>query len=160
TTDYVSPEQAMGRPVSGQSDIYSLGIVLWEILVGDVPFRGDNQVTVAMKHVRDALPDVQQLRPHVSAALASVVDHMTAKDPHQRYASTDVLIADLEEVLALETARAGGTTGEATAVLRTLSPRAKRRLPLWLRRPRLVAALALLAVVGTVLVILFVGGRA
>src|SRR6266404_1836452 len=59
TTDYVSPEQALGQPVTGQSDLYSLGIVLYEMLTGEVPFRGDNQVAVAMKHVREILPDVQ-----------------------------------------------------------------------------------------------------
>src|SRR5689334_17946829 len=74
TTDYVSPEQALGQPVSGQSDLYSLGIVLYEMLTGQVPFRGENQVAVAMKHVRDAMPDIQRLRPEVSAALAAVVD--------------------------------------------------------------------------------------
>src|SRR5215510_393123 len=59
TTDYVSPEQALGHQVTGQSDLYSLGIVLFEMLTGDVPFRGENQVAVAMKHVREQLPDVQ-----------------------------------------------------------------------------------------------------
>src|SRR5215211_4857526 len=59
TTDYVSPEQALGHAVGPQSDIYSLGVVLFEMLTGDVPFHGENQVTVAMKHVREDLPDVQ-----------------------------------------------------------------------------------------------------
>src|ERR671936_333774 len=70
TTDYVSPEQALGHPVTGQSDIYSLGIVLFEMLTGDVPFHGDNQVAVAMKHVREDIPDVQVIRPEVSASVA------------------------------------------------------------------------------------------
>src|SRR4029077_16005670 len=76
TTDYVSPEQALGHDVNGQSDIYSLGVVLYEMLVGDVPFHGENQVAVAMKHVREDLPDVQMLRPDVSAGLAAILDRM------------------------------------------------------------------------------------
>src|SRR6201991_1478286 len=87
TTDYVSPEQALGHDVTGQSDIYSLGIVLWEMLTGEVPYRGENQISVAMKHVREQLPDVQLRRPEVSSALAAVLDRATAKESERRYAS-------------------------------------------------------------------------
>src|SRR6195952_5341391 len=135
TTDYVSPEQALGRPVTGQSDLYSLGIVLYEMLVGEVPFKGENQVAVAMKHVREPLPDVQLRRPEVSSALASVLDRATAKETDQRYPDDRALIADLEEVLAIETQRSGQATGEATAVLRTLPPSPQRKLPTRVRHP-------------------------
>src|ERR1700756_2871643 len=84
TTDYVSPEQALGHKVTGQSGLYSLGIVLFEMLAGDVPFKGENQVAVAMKHVREEVPDVQIRRPEVSSALARVVDIATAKDLNTR----------------------------------------------------------------------------
>ena len=80
TTDYVSPEQALGHEVTGQSDIYSLGIVLYEMLTGETPFKADTQVAVAMKHVREPLPDVQRRRPEISAALAAVVERATAKE--------------------------------------------------------------------------------
>jgi serine/threonine protein kinase len=106
TTDYVSPEQALGRAVTGRSDLYSLGIVLYEMLTGDVPFHGDNQVAVAMKHVREEIPDVAVLRPGISAALAQVVDTATAKSESDRYADDREMIADLEDALGLETARA------------------------------------------------------
>src|SRR6201987_3694524 len=85
TTDYVSPEQALGQDVGPQSDLYSLGVVLFEMLTGDVPFHGENQVAVAMKHVREDLPDLQRDRREVSATLAAVLDRMTDKDLGRRY---------------------------------------------------------------------------
>src|SRR3954467_14892989 len=127
TTDYVSPEQALGHDVGPQSDLYSLGIVLFEMLTGDVPFHGENQVAVAMKHVREDLPDVQMLRPQVSSALAAIIDSATAKDLDRRYQEDAELIEDLEDVLAIEAARTGQATGEATAVLRTLPDRTRPR---------------------------------
>ena len=142
TTDYVSPEQALGREVGGQTDIYSLGVVLYEMLVGDVPFDGDSQVAVAMRHVREDFPDVREHRPEVSASLARVLDRMTAKDLGERYRDAATVIRELEEVLALEAARRGQSTGEATSVLRTLPEPTRRRLPLRLRwRPPLVASI-------------------
>jgi hypothetical protein len=160
TTDYVSPEQALGHDVTGQSDLYSLGIVLYEMLTGSVPFRGENQVAVAMKHVREELPDVQALRPEVSASLAAVIDRATAKDLLQRYRSDEELIADLEDVLALEAARSGSATGEATAVLRTLPSSTRRRIPLRVRsRPAWLALMALAAVAVLVVGIVVLGDR-
>jgi eukaryotic-like serine/threonine-protein kinase len=148
TTDYVSPEQALGQPVTGQSDLYSLGIVLYEMLTGQVPFTGDSPVAVAMRHVREQVPDVQRLRSDVSAATASVVDRAVAKDLDWRYQNADSMVADLEEVLAIEAARSGQATGEATSVLRTLPGKTRRRLPWRMRHPaRWLASLALLAAI-------------
>jgi serine/threonine protein kinase len=154
TTDYVSPEQALGHDVNGQSDIYSLGVVLFEMLTGDVPFHGENQVSVAMKHVREDMPDLQMRRPEASATLASVLDRMTDKDLRRRYPDIDTLVADLEEALAIEAARSGKSTGEATAVLRTLPPSTRRRLPFRLRHPLPVAMIAVLLAVGVALLVL------
>src|ERR687897_983041 len=144
TTDYVSPEQALGHEVTGQSDIYSLGVVLYEMLTGETPFKADTQVAVAMKHVRDPLPDVQRRRPEISAALASVVERSTAKETQNRYPSVSQMVHDLEEVLAIEAARSGQATGEATTVLQSLSGDTADFVPARLRRPRRALALTLL----------------
>jgi serine/threonine-protein kinase len=146
TTDYVSPEQALGHDVNGQSDIYSLGVVLYEMLTGDVPFHGENQISVAMKHVREDLPDIQVIRPEVSATLAAVLDRMTDKSLEHRYADVPSLVADLEEALAIEAARSGTSTGEATAVIRTLPAHTRRRLPFRMRHP--ISLLAVIALFG------------
>lgn len=150
TTDYVSPEQALGHPVTGQSDLYSLGIVLFEMLTGDVPFKGEGQVAVAMKHVREDLPDVQIRRPEVSSALASVVDRATAKDLDERYADDRSFIADLEEVLSIEVSRSGQITGEATIVFKTLPAKTRRRVPAFVRQPKRIFAVLALLVAGGV----------
>ncbi len=122
TTDYVAPEQAMGKAVDPRSDIYSLGVVLYEMLVGQVPFHADSQVGVAMKHVNEELPDVQRRRPEASAAVALVVERATAKNPAERYQTIGEMIDDLETALEVEAARAGSTTGEATSVLDAVPP--------------------------------------
>ncbi len=147
TTDYVSPEQAMGQDVTGQSDVYSLGIVLYEMLTGSVPFSGESHVSVAMKHVHEGLPDVQRRRPEVSAALASLIERATAKDCRARYASMADFVHDLEEILTYESARSGGATGEATAILSQLPGASSGRATV---RRRLALGLVYVLIAGVV----------
>jgi serine/threonine-protein kinase len=157
TTDYVAPEQAIGEGATEQSDVYSLGICLWEMLTGYVPFKGDNQVAVAMQHVRDPLPDVTRLRPEVSAVLASIVDRATRKELQNRYTSVDEMVRDLEQALAIEARRGAHLTDEATTVLRALPSETADWVPLSIRRPRRVlAVLALTLAAAAVIVAILV----
>jgi predicted Ser/Thr protein kinase len=96
TAHYLSPEQASGDPVGPASDIYSLGIVLYEVLTGAVPFTGDTPIAVAMRHVSDPVPPPSELNPDVPSALDEVVAKATAKAPEQRFASAEEMAAALE----------------------------------------------------------------
>jgi len=98
TAQYLSPEQARGTQVDQRSDLYSLGIVLYEMLTGEVPFTGDSPVEIAMKHLSATPPPLREKRPEMPTSLEMVVLRALAKDPAARYQTADEMDADLERV--------------------------------------------------------------
>src|SRR3954453_22295687 len=133
TSDYIAPEQAQGRPVDEHTDVYSLGVVLYELLAGEVPFSGDNFVAVAMRHINEPPPSVRLRRPDVSLRLDSAIARALAKDPAHRFATMAEFCDELQA--CLQEARTG-EPGWETVVLppRGRAPRqqrvARRRFPL------------------------------
>jgi serine/threonine-protein kinase len=99
TSDYIAPEQASGQPVSVLSDVYSLGVVIYELLAGDPPYSGDNFLAVAMRHVNDPVPSVASARPDVPLRLDAALRRAMAKDPDDRFESMAAFVAELESVL-------------------------------------------------------------
>jgi eukaryotic-like serine/threonine-protein kinase len=116
TAQYLSPEQARGAPVTAASDLYSAGVVLYEMLTGKVPFTGDSAIEIAMKHVNDPPTPPSTLRPEIEPELDQIVLRALAKDPADRYQTAEELIEDLERFEAgLPISRATSTA--ATALL-------------------------------------------
>ncbi len=96
---YLSPEQARGSIATKQSDIYSLGIILFELLTGKVPFEGETAVSIALKHFRKEIPSVREQNKEIPQALENVIIKATAKEPAERYSSVNEMAADLKTVL-------------------------------------------------------------
>lgn len=96
---YLSPEQARGSIATKQSDIYSLGIILFELLTRKVPFEGETAVSIALKHFREEIPSVREQNKEIPQALENVIIKATAKEPAERYSSVNEMAADLKTVL-------------------------------------------------------------
>ncbi len=96
---YLAPELAKGEKASPQSDIYALGIVMFEMLAKDVPFKADQAVQVALKQLRDPFPDIRTINVMVPQSVANIITRATAKQPALRYRSCDEMLADLETCL-------------------------------------------------------------
>ena len=116
TAQYLSPEQARGAPVDQRSDIYSVGIVLYELLTGKLPFTGETPLEIAMKHLSEIPKPPSALRPEVSPDLDMVVLRALAKDPADRFESADEMDRELARV-ASGAAVTSETADAATAVL-------------------------------------------
>ena len=99
TAQYLSPEQAQGRPVDARSDLYSIGVLLYELLTGVVPFDAESPVSVALKHVSEAPVPPAQRNPAVPPALDGVVLRAMAKDPGRRFQDADAFIAALQDAV-------------------------------------------------------------
>ncbi len=156
TSNYLSPEQAGGKPTTPATDVYSLGVVVYELLTGEVPFPGENFVAIAMKHINDLPPDLVAKRPDIPLRLAAAVDRALEKDPARRFAKMTEFAAELRHCLAeLDTPDAERTLIVPRPVLRESRPRpvraARSRAPIY-------AVAALVAVAAIVTGILELGG--
>jgi len=112
TAQYLSPEQAQGQPVDARADLYAVGVVLYEMLTGRVPFEGDSAVTVALKQVSEPPVPPSRLDPALNPALEATVMRALEKEPARRFADADAFIAALEEARGATSMRVvGAPTG-------------------------------------------------
>ncbi len=165
---YMSPEQAEGSHVDVRSDLYSLGITAWHMLTGRPPFEGENALTIAVKHVKEDLTPLSQIRPDLPSELCDVIHKLTNKKPDDRYQSPALLIKQLRtldfddiadwdqltEKLAVPNEESG--IGAATVpqskleVTRQLETIMSGHFRPWWRSPGLLASIALTLVAGSV----------
>ena len=99
---YLAPELSRGKQATMQSDIYSLGIVFYELLTGDVPFKGENPVQVALMHIKQTVPSVRDVDPNIPQSVDNIVRKATAKNPADRYKNIALMLQDLNDCLKKE----------------------------------------------------------
>jgi eukaryotic-like serine/threonine-protein kinase len=121
TVQYFSPEQAKGQTATPQSDIYSIGIILYEMLTGRIPFEGDNPVAIAIKHIEEAPPVPRRFNPSIPSALEAIVMRAMSKNPAQRYASAAAMKKALQDFASVN--EIGGTVAVPTGTAVAVPPR-------------------------------------
>jgi serine/threonine-protein kinase len=161
TAQYLSPEQAQGTAAEDTSDLYSIGVMIYEMLAGSLPFGGDSAVAIALRHLTEPPPPLERFRPDVHPAFEAVVMQALAKDPRQRFQDADGFIAALEHVRPqLRMLPAGNETAAFAPVAGPVedtfvaappapperAPRGRRRVWLWALLGVLLAGLAVAGV--------------
>jgi eukaryotic-like serine/threonine-protein kinase len=128
TSEYIAPEQARGQRVDALTDVYSLGVVLYELLTGSVPFHGENFVAIALRHVNEPPPSVLERRPDAPPRVAMAVERAMAKSPDDRFQSMDEFCRELQTALdELDPASEQATMISRRPVTAPPRPRAARR---------------------------------
>jgi serine/threonine-protein kinase len=162
TGEYLAPEQASGRQISPATDVYSLGVVLWELLAGDVPFVGENFVAVALRHVNEPPPSLRERRPDVSPRLDAAVQRALAKDPAHRFPSMAAFAKELRACLAEPEGVAPPPQDDLALTVVTppahAAPARRRRRARSRRRPLVYVLLALVAAGVAFAAVVLLGG--
>jgi eukaryotic-like serine/threonine-protein kinase len=166
TSDYIAPEQASGGRVDERSDQYSLGVLLYELLAGEVPYSGEGFMAVAMRHVKDPVPSVRERRPDVPPRVDAIVARAMAKRPQDRFPSMAAMMAAIEACLAENAPPRPGTGGDTGVLPRAVptpppprpgaTPRPRRPRRRRSRTP-LLLALLVIGVAALVLALLVAG---
>ena len=157
TSNYIAPEQASGQPVDAHTDVYSLGIVMYEMLTGELPFPGESFVAIAMKHIQEPSPNVLDVRGDLPLRVAEMIDRALEKDPEHRFPTMDAFAAEIEANLAeLDRGEDGDVTMVVPAAQRLQRQRQRKSVsPL----PLLIGLLGALAIAAVVVGLLtFRGG--
>jgi serine/threonine-protein kinase len=145
TSDYIAPEQAQGQRVDEHTDVYSLGVVLYELLTNEVPFPGENFVAVAMRHINEPPPPIRDKRPDVPPRVEAAVQRAMAKNPEDRFPTMADFCSELEACLA--EVQSGVVAAPAPVVAPQRRRSARRGVNPW---PLVIALAALIAIGGIV----------
>lgn len=134
TPQYMSPEQALGRRVDGRSDVYSLGVILYQMLAGHVPFDGDSPLAILHQHVYEPPPPLAEIRPDLAQITYRVIDKALQKNPAERFRTAAEMAAALEQALAAESGRPPSAPSPAAEIMppATAAPPPSRSRLWWL----------------------------